>query len=393
MQSSLIFCPFFPSLHVYGLCCSRDHGSLLSMAKRILIVRLSAIGDSILSVPVLTSLRRNFPTAEIGWVTERASAQLIQGHPALDQLFVTSKSTFKNPRDLWELGKQLRQWKPDITLDLQGLTKSSLIAWLSGAKNRIGFHHGHFDGRELSTWFNNQLFQADAEHIVDRGLELLGLLGVHDKRVEFNLPEMNQDTEFADKVLQSIHLTSPFAIVNVGAGWPSKIWPSDRYASVAKHLGQLWGVPSLVVWSGEQERAAAEQVIAQSGGFAQLAPSTTLTQLRSLIRRSCLFIGSDTGPMHLSVAVGTPTVGMIGPMPIQRVRPYGANTVGIQKARLPESKLSDRKSDCVPMLSIQIEDVILACDTIMHRLDQSRAKVAQLSDTYETALIRSPCIQ
>ena len=97
--------------------------------------------------------------------------------------------------------------------------------------------------------------------------------------------------------------------------------------------------------------------------------------------------------MHLSVAVGTPTVGMIGPMPIQRVRPYGANNVGIQKARLPESKLSDRKSDCVPMLSIQIEDVILACDTIMHRLDQSRAKVAQLSDTYETALIRSPCIQ
>ncbi len=346
------------------------------MAKRILIVRLSAIGDSILSVPVLTSLRRNFPTAEIGWVTERASAQLIEGHAALDKLFVTSKSTFKNPRELWALANQLRQWKPDITLDLQGLTKSSLIAWLSGAKSRCGFHQGKFDGRELSTWFNNQLFQADAEHIVDRGLELLGLLGVNDKCVEFHLPETEQEIEFADQVLQAIQFTGPFAMVNVGAGWPSKIWPSDRYASVAKHLGQIWGVPSLVVWSGEQERVAAEHVVAQAGGFAQLAPSTTLTQLRSLIRRSCLFLGSDTGPMHLSVAVGTPTVGMIGPMPIKRVRPYGNHNIGIQKERLPESKLSDRKSDCVPMLSIQIEDVILACDTIMSRFDQTQAKAS-----------------
>ena len=337
------------------------------MAKRILIVRLSAIGDSILSVPVLNALRRNLPNATIGWVTERASAQLLQGHSSLDELFITSKRTYKSPRELLALAKRLREWKPDITIDLQGLTKSSLIAWLSGARSRCGFHHGRFDGRELSTFFNNHLIEASSEHIVDRGLELLGLLGIADRRVEFNLPEFDQDAEFASQTMASMDLHDRFAIVNVGAGWPSKIWPAERYASIARHLGEQWGVPSLVVWSGEQERIAAEQVISLSKDHSRLAPTTTLTQLRSLIRRSCLFVGSDTGPMHLSVAVGTPTIGMIGPMPIQRVSPYGERSMGIQRERLPDSKLSKRKSNCAPMLSIQIEDIIQACDIMLKR--------------------------
>jgi ADP-heptose:LPS heptosyltransferase len=101
-----------------------------AMPKRILIVRLSAIGDSLLSVPVLNALRRNWPDSEIGWVIEGASAQLIQGHVALDQLFVASKSMFKSPRKLWEFGRTLKSWKPDVTIDLQGLTKS-MAAWCS----------------------------------------------------------------------------------------------------------------------------------------------------------------------------------------------------------------------------------------------------------------------
>ena len=105
------------------------------MAKRILIVRLSAIGDCILSVPVLNSIRRNFPDARVGWVIEPASSQLIRGHSALDDLFTVSKRVFKSPQELWTLVAKLRKWKPDITIDLQGLTKSSLIAWLTGAKS------------------------------------------------------------------------------------------------------------------------------------------------------------------------------------------------------------------------------------------------------------------
>lgn len=340
------------------------------MTKRILIVRLSAIGDCILSVPVLNSIRRNFPDSRIGWVIEGAASQLIQGHAALDDLFVVPKRAFKSPRALWTFASQLRAWKPDITLDLQGLTKSSLIAWLSGAKSRLGFQRDPFEGRELSCFLNNRLFKPESEHIVDRSLELLRLLGVNDSMVSFDLPEQDDDAKFADRMLRSKQLEGRFAIINVGAGWISKIWPSDRYASIARHLGEKWGTPSVVVWSGQQEKLAADQVVAESGGHATLAPATTLTQLGSLIRRASLFVGSDTGPMHLSVALGTPTIGMIGPMPIERVCPYGANNVGVQNNRL--LKTADRKTDCSPMLSIFSEHVVQVCDQIMNRNMRAR---------------------
>jgi len=341
------------------------------MAKRILIVRLSAIGDCILSVPVLTALRRNFPNAKIGWVIERAASQLIQGHEALDEMFVVSKKTFKSPRQLWAFGKTIRAWKPDTTLDLQGLTKSSLIAWMSGAKARLGFHRDQFDGREVSCFLNNQLYRPDSDHIVDRSLELLKLLGVNDPKVNFNLPESDNNASFAERAVRALHLEGRFAIINVGAGWASKLWPADRYARVARYLGEQWGIPSLVVWSGEKERSVAEHVVAESNHHASLAPQTTLSQLGSLIRLASLFVGSDTGPMHLSVALGTPTIGLIGPMPIERVSPYGTSHVGVQNIRL--LKPTDRKKDCGPMLSIFTEHVTKACDQLMDRSKLKRA--------------------
>jgi len=341
------------------------------MARRILIVRLSAIGDCILTVPVLNALRRNFPDAKIGWVIERAASQLIQGHVALDEMFVVSKKTFKSPGQLWAFGKTIRAWKPDITLDLQGLTKSSLIAWMSGAKDRLGFHRDQFDGREVSCFLNNRLFKPESEHIVDRSLELLKLLGVNDSQVSFDLPESDSDASFAERTVRALQLEGRFAIINVGAGWASKLWPADRYARVARHLDKQWGLPSLVVWSGEHERSVAEHVVAESNKMATLAPPTTLTQLGSLIRLAKLFVGSDTGPMHLSVALGTPTIGMIGPMPIERVRPYGTSNLGVQNVRL--LKPANRKDDCGPMLSIFAEHITQACDQLMDSSTLKRA--------------------
>lgn len=338
-----------------------------TVPQRILIVRLSAIGDTILSVPVLNALRQSYPDAKIAWVTEKASSQLIQGHAALDQLFVTDKRAFKSLRQFWRLAKSIRQWQPDLTIDLQGLTKSALLSWFSGAGRRIGFERDVFDGRELSTYLNNQCLRPSSKHMIDRGLELLHLLGVQASQVSFDLPETESEIEFAETTVRKLELTNRFAILNVGAGWPSKIWPSARYADVANHLWEHWGLNSLVVWSGEQEHAAALEVVSRTNGNAMLAPATNLVQLRGLIRRAILFVGSDTGPMHLSVALGTPTVGMIGPMPIERVGPYGPNHVGVQVERLGESQSSERKSNRLPMLSILPSHVIVGVDQLMRK--------------------------
>lgn len=341
------------------------------MEQRILIVRLSAIGDVVLSTPVLCALRRAFPEAKLGWVVERAGAQLLEGHPDLDDLIVVSKDTFRSLGNFYRAARKIRRWQPTSTIDLQGLTKSSLLAFASGAPKRYGFRKGDFDGREMSCWLNNHCLQPHSTHIVERGLELIQLLGAEITSIEYRLPEEDADSRFADLVVKNQCLDQPFAIINVGAGWPSKIWPDDRYSAVARYLSSHWGLMSLVLWSGLAERMAAEAVVQQSGGCAELAPETTLKQLRSLIRRAKIFVGSDTGPMHLSVALETPTVGMIGPMPIDRVGPIGVLNRGIQCETLPRSLNSQRKTDCKPMLSIQVEDVCNACGTILTSASKS----------------------
>lgn len=338
---------------------------LVDAPQRILIVRLSAIGDVILGVPVLCALKKAFPNAEIGWIVQGPGAQILRGHPDLNTLITIPKLSFRTPSKFIESASQARSFRPDLTIDLQGLMKSSLLAYLSGAKHRIGFSSGEYDGRECSYWLNNRLVTPIHRHMVLRGLELLQPLGVNASEIEYRLPEHETDRELARKIVVELFSDTPFAVINVGAGWASKLWPNERYAHVARHLWQRWDLPSLIVWGGETEKQRALEIKSLAPEACKLAPSTNLTELRSLLRLAKLFIGSDTGPMHLSVAVDTPTVALIGPMPIERVGPMGERHRAIQKERLPKELKSERKTNMGPMLSIDSQTVCEACDSIL----------------------------
>jgi len=333
--------------------------------KRILIVRLSAVGDTILNLPIACAIRRHLPDVEVGWVVARGAADLLVGHPCVDRLFVLSPEATRSTRAFLHFAKSLRSWSPDIAIDAQGLTKSSILGWLSGASQRIGLARSEFEGRELSTWINNTIVKPRTTHVVDRGLELLRPLGITQPEIEYRIPESLKLREEVLANASAIGWRNPRAIINVGAGWPSKIWPNDRYAAIARHLLQRWGVRSCVVWGGATERAAAEEVVAQSNGSAILAPPTTLPELAHWIRGAQLFVGSDTGPMHLACALDVPTVAMIGPMPVERVGPRGPGRIAVQRLCLNEKQRSRRKTDCGPMLSIDFASVRDACDSLL----------------------------
>ena len=339
--------------------------------QRILIVRLSAIGDVVLGIPVLCALRRAFPKAEIGWIVQGPGAQLLRGHPDLNTVITIPKLSFRTPSKFLEATALARTFQPDLTIDLQGLMKSSLLAYLSGAKVRLGFASGEYDGRECSYWLNNRLVTPTSRHMIHRGLELLQPLGVVDSQIEFRLAEEEADSLMARRVIEESFSGSPFAMINVGAGWPSKLWPNDRYAAVAKHLWDRWHLPSLVMWGGETEKLRALDIQSLAPEACKLAPATSLTELRSLLRLASLFVGSDTGPMHLSVAVDTPTVALIGPMPLERVRPLGSKHRAIQSGRLTKRQKSERKTNMLPILSIDVPMVRDACDSILGELPQS----------------------
>lgn len=333
---------------------------------RVLLVRLSAIGDVIHGLPVLNALREARPDAFLAWVVESRAAAILEGHPALDALVVVQRGWLWRPRQVWQLRRRLRQLRPDAAIDLQGLARSAIAAWLSGARRRIGF--GCQKGREGSRWLNNELIYSTRPHIIDCNLELLRPLGIENPPVRFNLPEKTADGAWAAQWIAGEGLPpGGFALINPGAGWPSKRWPPERYAAVAAALGQQWGVPSVVLWAGQEEQQWAQQIVAGAQGQARLAPQTSLRQLAALCRRGRMFIGSDTGPLHLAAAVGTPCVGLYGPMPAERNGPYGPQHIAIQKAHFTGTSRQRRQAPPDLMLAIQIEDVLAACAEILRR--------------------------
>lgn len=346
----------------------------MSKEPRILIVRLTAIGDVLHSLPVLCALRDHIPNAELAWMVEGRAGTLLEGHPALDRLITVPRKWLKSSSTVWQIRRELRHYAPDIAIDVQGLARSAIAARLSGAKRRIGF--GCEKGRELSPWLNNELVRSTAAHIIDANLELLRPLGIEKPHVRFNVPETEEDRLSCDRILGELSLRGPFALVNVGAGWPSKLWRMDRYAAVARHLGKQQGLPTIVVWAGAQEREAAEQVVAESKSNALMAPDTSLRELAALCRRATMFIGSDTGPLHLAAAAGTPCVGLYGPMPAERNGPYGSQHIALQKATYQGGRHGRRKAPRTLMDAITVDDVCMACDEILDRDATPKAKAS-----------------
>ncbi|MCC7085215.1 MAG: glycosyltransferase family 9 protein [Pirellulales bacterium] len=334
---------------------------------RILIVRLSAIGDTVLSIPVLCALRDHFPHATIGWIVERTSAPMLRGHADLNHLIEVPRGWLKSPRVVWNTVRRLRSIGFDVTLDLQGLTKSSITARLSGARRRLGFTKSDFEGREFSTWINNELVAPTAEHVVERSLELLQPLGIHRPAANFRMPVYEESEAAVVRFIVERGIGAGYAVINTGAGWPSKLWPPERYAAVAAYLGKTRCVPTVVLWSGQQERLVADQIVARAGGYAHLAPQTSLTEVACLARRARLFIGSDTGPLHIAVAVGTPSIGLYGPMPASRCGPYGPKHIALQNAKLPGKLKNRRTADNTTMLAIGVDEVCRAGDDILAR--------------------------
>ena len=337
--------------------------SIPEKAPRILLVRLSAIGDVIHAMPIACALRERFPRAYLGWAVEERAGELIAGHPAIDQRIVLPHGWLRRPAGVWNLRRQLKDLALDTAIDAQGLTKSAAVAWLSGAKRRIGM--GGRWGRELSRWLNNHLVNTDGLHAVERGLKLLEPLGIRSPTVRFDVPAAEADREAAAELIHRLGLDDGFVVVASGAGWPSKLWPTDRYAAVAAYLGRRWNLRTLMIWGSDAERARAEQIIAAAEGHARLCPKITLLQLAAVARRARFAVGSDTGPLHLAAAAGTPCIGLYGPWPADKHGPYGSQHINLQKMCMEGTTHQRRHAPSKYMEAIDVGLVCEACERMM----------------------------
>ena len=333
--------------------------------RSIVFVKLSAIGDVLHGIPAAVVARRAFPSARIGWVVEGRAADVLAGHPAVDHLFRLPRGWLKSWSAVQSLRRQLRDFCPDVTIDMQGLLKSGVATWLSGAVRRIG--HERPESREGAWLACNRRVTTTAAHVVDRNCELLAPLGVRVAAPSFDMPDWPVSRHRMRGWIDALRLTAAPAIINPGAGWPSKIWPEDRFAAVARRLHDDHGLRSIVVWGGAAEQAAAGRIVAAAPRATVLAPKTSLQDLGALCRHGRLFISGDTGPLHLAAAVGTPCVGLFGPVPADRNGPYGAGHTTVEPPPDFRPRWENRKTDTKSMAGIDVDRVVAACGRLLQR--------------------------
>jgi heptosyltransferase I len=289
---------------------------------KILIVKLGSIGDIVHALPAAAAIRRALPRAEISWVVERRSAEILRDNPILETLIEVDTKVLRrwpmSGETLPATRRQLRRLRAspfDIAIDFQGLLKSALIARLSGALRRVGF--GRAALREPASRFllTERVNVPARAHVIRKNLALAaGALGV-------TLPERADDFEFpiavsrahereAEEVVQQVG--EKFTILNPGGGWPTKLWDAQRFGALADALLFNFGLRSVVTY-GPGERELAERAAASSRTGAAHLASPTLKGFFALARRASLYVGGDTGPTHLAVAADAPVVGLFGP--------------------------------------------------------------------------------
>jgi len=353
--------------------------------KKILVIKMSSLGDVMHTLPAVRTLRANHPGASITWLVEEQYKDLLYNNPDVDEIIVTRTRRWrknwnlKTWREIRDTVQRLRQSRFDVALDLQGLLKTGVIAWLSGAPKRIGFHRKNC--REpINALFTNKRasFVNQGSHVVDIYLNLIKLLGGNQKITQphaLQVPEEKASAVNAFFREQPELSAKPIAAINAGAGFATKQWKLDRFAKLADQISKELGFSILLAW-GPGEKAMAEQIAGEMKERSWIAPPTTIQESIALFRHIALLVSCDSGPLHLAAAMGIPTVSIFGPTDPARNGPYGDNHQLVCK-ELPCSfcwKKQCPLSTHECMETVNVDEVFAAVKTSVSRFGNAAAK-------------------
>jgi heptosyltransferase I len=349
----------------------------------LLVVRLSAMGDIIHTMPAVAALRRALPKAKIGWLIEERWAELLctlryprsgdraPERPLVDRVHTVNFGRWRRALFSFDTLQQIAVGLSELhgvhyeaAIDFQGAVRSALLARWSRAPIVFG------DARpreNVSSMFYTRQIETDGKHVVEQALDLTrAVIGEIAPMVELGtevLGEFPVDPDAEKKMSRVMTSPRPFAILNPGAGWGAKQWPAERYGAVAKALAED-GVASVINFGpGEEDLATA--VKAASDGTAQKV-HCSISELTALTRRASLMIGGDTGPVHLAAALKTPVVAVFGPTNPARNGPFGTRAIVLRSA----SSLTDHARRQQPeqgLLEITSEEVIAAARQLLRR--------------------------
>ena len=322
---------------------------------RLLIVRLSSIGDAIHTLPLAAALRRLYPEAFLGWLVEEPAAPLIVNNPLLDWWLVLPKGWLKKISWLARLRRELKKQRFEIAFDVQGLSKSAVAAFISGAPLRVGFTRG--EAREIAPFLDNRLIPPPGRHVVANTLGLLTALGEEaPSATELVLPPCP-----APELARIESFPAPADGFYLFGPWTSNIskcWPMEYFTELAARLRQTTGRPTLALGYGPAEREAVARAAVKVPGALELAPEVSPLGVAELIRRACLFIGCDSFPLHLAAGLGRPTLGLFGVSDPDRVGPHLALGRSLYtRLTLTSSSRARARLTQANLLALSVEEV------------------------------------
>ena len=287
---------------------------------KILIVKLSSIGDIVHALPALAHIKRELPDAEIGWAADSRYAEILRGNPLIDNLIEIDTKSLRGGKVIEEMLLDttaqlggLRKNKFDIALDMQGLWKSAAVARYSGAKKRWGFAKDELREPASRILLTDTVAIEPRTHVIRKNIALAAN-ALHIRPVEngFEFPVVTSADHIAEAEAIAVHAGGEFVILNPAGGWITKLWHADKYGALADVIWKKLGLASVIA-IGPGEEKLAETALANSKGGKALVARPSLKGFYELAKRARLYVGGDTGPTHIAIAAEAPIVGIFGP--------------------------------------------------------------------------------
>ena len=327
---------------------------------KILIVKLGSIGDIVHTLPVLASIRQNMPDAEIGWVAEERSAELLRGNELIDRLIEVDTRSLRNGPivasilpSLREHFRKLRRYRFDIAIDFQGLLKSAAMAKLSGARLRYGFDPASMREPTGRIFLNRTVPVASKCHVIRKNLSLAASaldIDVPENGFDFPISTATEHVVEADNIAAAAG--NRFALLNPAGGWVTKLWPAENYGKLADLLWEKLGLTPIVA-AGPEDTELIERVAAESRSGKAVVAKPSLKGFYELAKRAAVYVGGDTGPTHLAVAAGTPVVGIFGPTEWWRNGSPNAADICVERTDI-ECRVDCHRRNCSNWICMEI---------------------------------------
>jgi heptosyltransferase-1 len=328
---------------------------------RFLLVRLGALGDIVHTFPAVAALRESFPNAEITWITHPRWKFLVETSALASQVWTTETRSLRSLRKTID---DLRSAPWDASIDYQGLWKSAALPFFGGIKRRIGFSSQTIREVGVPLLYTEKVHCATT-HIADQNGELSQRAGARDPTAPFSLQIPQEAGAEIREYLQKRDL-GRYVILSPGGGWRSKCWPPERFGQLSQLLRDSLGLRSIVNYGpGEDDLFLA---IHECSGNADPVPyNGPLGSLMALVRNASCIVGGDTGPLHLAIALGTPTVALFGPTDPARNGPYRSDAIVLRAQGIVATHTRNHHTH-PSMLQIQVPEVF---DAVRRRLGVS----------------------